>query len=47
MHIAEEAMLDPARHHVDTPRLGLIGRMGGSGYLRLTDLFEMPRPPSP
>jgi flavin reductase (DIM6/NTAB) family NADH-FMN oxidoreductase RutF len=47
MHLAEDGMLDPARHHVDTPRLGLVGRMGGSGYLRLTDLFEMPRPPAP
>jgi flavin reductase (DIM6/NTAB) family NADH-FMN oxidoreductase RutF len=48
MHIAEGMMLDVSRHYVDTPKLGLIGRMhGGGGYLRTTDLFEMPRPPAP
>jgi flavin reductase (DIM6/NTAB) family NADH-FMN oxidoreductase RutF len=48
MHVAEEMMLDPARYYVDTPKLGLIGRMhGGGAYLRTTDLFEMPRPPAP
>ncbi|WP_372622165.1 flavin reductase family protein [Falsiroseomonas sp.] len=48
MHLAEEMLLDPARQYVDTPRLGLIGRMHGGGwYARTTDLFEMPRPPKP
>jgi flavin reductase (DIM6/NTAB) family NADH-FMN oxidoreductase RutF len=44
MHINDEAMIDPARCYVDTPKLGLIGRMHGAGwYARTTDLFEMPR----
>jgi flavin reductase (DIM6/NTAB) family NADH-FMN oxidoreductase RutF len=48
MHIADAMMLDPARHYVDTPRLGLIGRMHGGGwYARTGDLFEVPRPPVP
>jgi len=47
MHIAEGGMLDAARHHVDTPSLGLVGRMHGSGYVRPTDTFEMTRPPLP
>ena len=48
MHIEQEMMLDAERHYVDTPRLGLIGRMHGGGwYARTTDLFDMPRPPAP
>jgi len=46
MHVRDEAVLDPARHYVDTPGLRLIGRMHGSGwYARTSDLFEMPRIP--
>jgi flavin reductase (DIM6/NTAB) family NADH-FMN oxidoreductase RutF len=48
MHIADEMMLDAGRHYVDTPRLGLIGRMHGGGwYLHTREIFEIPRPPSP
>lgn len=47
MHVDDAGMLDPARHHVDTPALQLLGRMHGSGYVRPTDTFEMPRPPNP
>ncbi len=47
MHVDDAGMLDPARHHVDTPALKLLGRMHGSGYVRPTDTFEMPRPPNP
>ncbi|HEV7263529.1 MAG TPA: flavin reductase family protein [Falsiroseomonas sp.] len=48
MHVAEAVLLDATRHYVDTPSLGLIGRMHGGGwYARTTDLFEMPRPPKP
>ncbi|MCX7685009.1 MAG: flavin reductase family protein [Acetobacteraceae bacterium] len=43
MEIRDDCVLDAARRHVDTPRLGLIGRMGGGGYVRLTDRLEMPR----
>jgi len=46
MHIADEAMIDPAKFYVDTPKLGLLGRMHGAGwYARTTDLFNMPRIP--
>ena len=46
MHIADDAVIDAARCYVDTPRLGLVGRMHGGGwYARTTDLFEMPRIP--
>jgi flavin reductase (DIM6/NTAB) family NADH-FMN oxidoreductase RutF len=44
IHIRDEAVLDPVRCSVNTPALGLIGRMHGTGwYARTTDLFEMPR----
>ncbi|WP_144182867.1 flavin reductase family protein [Elioraea rosea] len=43
-HIDDACVLDPARCYIDTPRLGLIGRMhGAGGYLRTTDRLEMPR----
>lgn len=35
MHIADEAVLDPKRCHVDSARLGLVGRVyGPGGYVR-------------
>jgi len=44
MHIRDDAVIDPARNYIDTPKLKLIGRMHGtSWYVRTTDLFEMPR----
>ncbi|HEY7580930.1 MAG TPA: flavin reductase family protein [Acetobacteraceae bacterium] len=44
IHVADEFVLDPARCYIDTPKLGLIGRMHGRGwYARTTDRFEMPR----
>lgn len=43
--IADEVIIDAERCHVDTPRMGLIGRMhGASWYARTTDLFELDRP---
>lgn len=45
-HIDDACVLDPAKCYVDTPRLGLIGRMHGGGfYVRTSDRFEMPRIP--
>jgi flavin reductase (DIM6/NTAB) family NADH-FMN oxidoreductase RutF len=45
IHVADAFVLDAERGHVDAPRLGLIGRMHGSGwYARTTDLFQMDRP---
>jgi flavin reductase (DIM6/NTAB) family NADH-FMN oxidoreductase RutF len=44
MHVCEDAVLDPDSHHIDTPKLKLIGRMHGSGwYARTSDLFKMER----
>jgi flavin reductase (DIM6/NTAB) family NADH-FMN oxidoreductase RutF len=44
MHIKDEAVLNPQRCYIDTPKLDLIGRMhGAGGYLRTADMFEMPR----
>lgn len=45
MHIADAMVLDPARCHIDTPRLRLIGRMHGNGYTRTADRMELARIP--
>jgi flavin reductase (DIM6/NTAB) family NADH-FMN oxidoreductase RutF len=45
IHIADEYVLDAAQGYIDTPSLGLIGRMHGAGwYARTNDLFQMARP---
>jgi len=44
MHVRDEAVLDAARHHIDTPKLKLIGRMHRADwYARTSDLFQMQR----
>jgi flavin reductase (DIM6/NTAB) family NADH-FMN oxidoreductase RutF len=44
MHVRDEAVLDAERYYIDTPKLGLVGRMHGRGwYSRTTDRFEMKR----
>ena len=44
LHIDDELMLDPLRLYVNTPKLNALGRMGGrGGYVRATDVFELPR----
>jgi len=46
MHVHDELVLDPMKHHIDTPNLKLIGRMHGTGwYARTSDLFLMERIP--
>lgn len=46
MHVRDDAVLDAAKHHIDTPALKLIGRMHGAGwYARTSDLFKMDRIP--
>ncbi len=48
MHVKDEFVLDAERHHIDTPRLGLVARMHGRGwYARTTDLFQIERIPLP
>lgn len=44
VHVRDDCVLDAAKCYVDTPRLGLVGRMHGRGwYVRTTDRFELPR----
>jgi len=44
MHVRDDAVIDPAKCYIDTPKLDLIGRMHGRGwYVRTTDRFELPR----
>jgi hypothetical protein len=44
MHVRDDCVLDAAKCYIDTPRLGLIGRMHGRGwYARTTDRIEIPR----
>ena len=44
MHVADAAVIDPERCYIDTPKLGLVGRMHGGGwYARTSDLFEIGR----
>jgi len=41
----EDALIDPARLHVDTLAMNLVARMHGAGwYTRSTDLFQLERP---
>jgi len=45
IHIDDTLVLDADRAYIDTPKLGLIGRMHGSGwYTRSTDTFQLDRP---
>ena len=46
MHVRDDAVLNPERCHIDTPKLDLIGRMHGGGwYINTTTPFDMPRIP--
>ena len=40
LHVRDEAMLDPDRHHIDAANMDLIGRMEGALYTRTRDKFE-------
>jgi flavin reductase (DIM6/NTAB) family NADH-FMN oxidoreductase RutF len=44
MHIRDEAVMDPAKNYIDTPKLDLVGRMHGRGWYSTTrDRVEVPR----
>jgi len=44
MHVADACVINAEKHYIDTPRLGLVGRMHGGGwYARTTDRVEAPR----
>lgn len=45
IHIADQYVLDEEKGYIDTPALGLIGRMHGAGwYTRTHDTFQLERP---
>jgi flavin reductase (DIM6/NTAB) family NADH-FMN oxidoreductase RutF len=45
-HVQDDCVLDAAKYYVDTPKLGLLGRVhGGGGYARTTDIINVPRIP--
>ena len=44
IHVDESVLF--GRDKVDVAKLKPIGRLGGNGYCRVTDLFKMVRPPS-
>lgn len=44
IHVSEDVMYGEGR--IDWARLHPIGRLAGSSYCRVTDLFDMVRPPS-
>lgn len=44
MHVRDDAVMDPVKHYIDTPKLDLVGRMHGRGwYTRTTDRVEVAR----
>jgi flavin reductase (DIM6/NTAB) family NADH-FMN oxidoreductase RutF len=44
MHVRDDCVMDAAKRYIDTPKLGLVGRMHGRGwYARTTDRVEVPR----
>ena len=48
VHIHTSAFLNLDKLYIDTPSLGIVGRMHGGGwYARTTDLFDLPRPKWP
>lgn len=45
IHVADTFVLDADKAYIDTPALGLIGRMHGAGwYARSRDTFQLDRP---
>lgn len=44
-HVADIFVEDSERLHIDTPAMGLVGRLHGAGwYARTTDRFQLARP---
>ena len=44
VHIDDDYLLDVERAYVDTPKLDLVARSYGSGYVRSRDTFNLERP---
>ncbi len=45
MHIRDDAVIDPERCWIDTPRLRLIGRTAANSYVRTADVLTLPSIP--
>lgn len=46
MHVRDDCVLNVEKRYIDTPKLGLLGRMHGTGwYARTTDRLEIKRIP--
>jgi flavin reductase (DIM6/NTAB) family NADH-FMN oxidoreductase RutF len=43
MHVADRAILNAERFHIDTPELRLVGRMQGNWYVRTAETMEVSR----
>jgi hypothetical protein len=44
MHVRDDAVINPSRCYIDTPKLDLLGRMhGGGGYTTTRDIVQIPR----
>lgn len=40
LHVADYAVLDAERGHVDTPKLGIVGRAGANSYVGTSDVIK-------
>ena len=43
LHVRDDAFADADRLYLDPGRLDIVGRLGGTGYVRTTDRFDMKR----
>ncbi|WP_431284684.1 flavin reductase family protein [Humitalea sp. 24SJ18S-53] len=44
MHVQDDCVLNAEKHYIDSPKLGLVGRMHGRGWYSLTtERIEIPR----
>jgi flavin reductase (DIM6/NTAB) family NADH-FMN oxidoreductase RutF len=43
VHVADEFVLDAEKCYIDAPKMMLLGRMHGTSYGQVSELFEMPR----
>jgi flavin reductase (DIM6/NTAB) family NADH-FMN oxidoreductase RutF len=42
MHICDNAVISARNCHIDTAKLGLVGKMGPGDYVRTTDIIQLP-----
>lgn len=44
LHVADDAVLDAERGHVDTLKLGIVGRAGANAYVGTTEVIKLALP---